>query len=116
MIPGTHGKSIGRAIRHARQRQRLTQQQLADEIGVDRSAVSAWERGLHFPQRFEGLLEEVLGIRLDDIEPGDSVVEIDRRTRRLLRNALQNDDDYERVIALLEGRLAVTERAAEGPA
>ena len=37
-------KTIGARIREARDRLSLTQQQLADRLGVDQSTVSGWER------------------------------------------------------------------------
>ncbi len=55
----------GKLIRKRRQALGMTQSKLAAEVGVDRSAVSNWERGRHFPLRFQGKVEEVLGISLD---------------------------------------------------
>ncbi|HEX7992620.1 MAG TPA: helix-turn-helix transcriptional regulator [Streptosporangiaceae bacterium] len=52
----------GRLIRKARQIAGWKQRELADRIGVDRSAVSQWERGEHYPVRYEGKIEHVLGI------------------------------------------------------
>ena len=46
-IPKSHigrMKTIGVRIREARERLGLTQQQLADRVGVDQSTVSGWER------------------------------------------------------------------------
>lgn len=56
--------AVGAAIRRARQRKRLTQQQLADALDVNRTTVGDWETGTHYPQRNLGALEEVLGITL----------------------------------------------------
>ena len=47
----------------------MTQQELADAVGVDRTAVSTWETGRHFPQRYIGRVEAVLGISLTEPEP-----------------------------------------------
>jgi transcriptional regulator with XRE-family HTH domain len=44
----------------------LSQEELAERVGVTRDAVSAWERGKHFPHRHLGKLEAVLGISLSD--------------------------------------------------
>ena len=60
---------IGRVIARARQRHRLTQEALARKLGVTKSAVANWERGVHFPQRHLGAVEEVLGISLEGYEP-----------------------------------------------
>lgn len=55
---------VGITIQRARQRKRLTQAALAAELGVDRATVADWERGRHFPQRYAGALEELLGIEI----------------------------------------------------
>ncbi len=60
---------IGRAIARARHIKGLTQAELALRLGVNRSAVANWERGVHFPQRHLGAVEEVLGISLAAYEP-----------------------------------------------
>lgn len=62
------GPTIGKRIRLRRQALKLTQQQLADAVGVDRATVSAWERGRHMPERNEGAIEKALGISLADEE------------------------------------------------
>lgn len=56
--------AIGLAIRRARERQRMTQQQLADAAGVSLRTVSNWELGHHVPRNRTGALEEILGISL----------------------------------------------------
>ena len=62
--------TIGAQIRKARQRKRMTQDELAKAVGVDRSAVSTWERGVHYPQRYEGAIEDILDIDLSGGTPG----------------------------------------------
>jgi transcriptional regulator with XRE-family HTH domain len=56
----------GERIRKQRQRLGLRQHELAALVGVDRTAVSNWEREVHFPDRYEGKLEQVLGIPIDE--------------------------------------------------
>jgi len=60
----TDGVAVGLLIRRARERKRMTQQELGEAIGVDRSAVSNWETGVHFPLRHAGRVEEVLDITI----------------------------------------------------
>lgn len=60
---------IGRVIARARQRKRLTQAELARQLGVSRTSVAQWENGVHFPQRNLGAIEEVLDISLDGYQP-----------------------------------------------
>lgn len=61
--------AAGRLIRRRRQLLGMTQDDLAKRIGADRSAVSAWERGVQFPLRFQGRVEDALGISLEDEPP-----------------------------------------------
>jgi transcriptional regulator with XRE-family HTH domain len=66
MIAVMAAQTIGRRIRLRRQALKLTQQQLASKLGVDRATVSAWERGRHLPERNQGAIESVLGITLEE--------------------------------------------------
>lgn len=52
----------GDQIRTARERRRMTQQELADELGVSLRTVSNWERGDSIPRNRAGAIEEFLGI------------------------------------------------------
>lgn len=56
---------IGTRIRKRRQVLRMTQDGLAAELGVSKSTVANWERGKHFPLRYLGAIEDVLGVSLD---------------------------------------------------
>lgn len=47
----------------------MSQQELADAVGVHVSAVVAWENGKHKPNRYMGKIEEVLGVTIG--EPQD---------------------------------------------
>ena len=80
-------QSAGRRIRLRRQALGLTQQQLADRVGVDRNTVSAWERDKHLPQRNEGALEVVLGMTLGPVN-GTPLPPADPRERELYDLAL----------------------------
>lgn len=55
-------------IRKARQRKRMTQEELAAKVGVRRETVTSWEGGT-YPQRYAGAIEEVLGVTLPAPEP-----------------------------------------------
>ena len=46
---GDLGRQIGRAIAHARQRRGLTQEQVAEKLGVEQETVSRFERGVVLP-------------------------------------------------------------------
>lgn len=58
------GPHIGARIRRARKLLRMTQQELADKVGVSRTTVDAWENGRSYPKRHDVVLEEALGISL----------------------------------------------------
>ena len=95
--------SVGSRIKKRRQQLDMTQQQLADALGVAKSTVANWESGTHFPLRKLGAVETVLGVTLDgeETEPPRRR-EVPPHTKRVLKAALPDGDDYERVIALLE--------------
>jgi transcriptional regulator with XRE-family HTH domain len=60
---------LGTRIRKRRQELQLTQEELAERVGVNRSSVTNWERGRHFPQRYLGRVEAVLGVSFAEEEP-----------------------------------------------
>jgi transcriptional regulator with XRE-family HTH domain len=57
---------IGVRIAKRRQALRMTQEDLAAELGVSKASVANWESGKHFPKRKLGLIEAVLGVSLDE--------------------------------------------------
>lgn len=64
--------SVGLLIKRARQRKRMTQEQLAVLLKVSRPTVTNWENGTHYPLRYAGAIEEALGITLP-AQPEDEV-------------------------------------------
>jgi transcriptional regulator with XRE-family HTH domain len=77
---------VGAMIRRARKHLRMTQQELANRVGVSRTTVDAWENGRSYPKRYDVALEEVLGISLDGTpEPGPED-EWERWERAVLAN------------------------------
>lgn len=65
---------IGTTIKRARERKRMSQAELADALGVSRSAVNAWENDRAFPASSIGAIEEVLGITIYD-DPATPTIE-----------------------------------------
>jgi len=104
---------LGDRIRKRRQQLRLTQEEMARRVGVHPSTVLNWEKGKHFPSRYQGAVEEVLGVSLD-AEPEPERPAISPHTRMLLRREL-SEEDYERVMALLERRDRALPRPAPAP-
>lgn len=87
---------IGTMIRRARERKRMSQEDLAHLLGVSRSAVNAWERDRAYPRNSIGALEEILGISLDGAA-AQSESEWERWERWVLTNP-RLDADVARAI------------------
>ena len=49
MMPNSDLKVLGEKVRKERKLAGLTQEQLAEKLGVSINAVSKWERGLNLP-------------------------------------------------------------------
>lgn len=58
--------SLGERIRRARERARLSQEELAKAAGASVRAVGDWENDRRKPRNRIGALEEVLGVSLHD--------------------------------------------------
>lgn len=78
------GVRMGEKIKRARQAARMTQQQLADELGVSLRTITSWERGQNAPLNRLPVIESVLGISLDDEDDGPSDALRDATDRELL--------------------------------
>lgn len=59
-------KPIGKIIKRARERSRMSQEEAANRLGVSRSAVNAWENDRAYPRSSLGAIEALYGITLDD--------------------------------------------------
>jgi len=72
--------ALGKAIRRARERKRMSQKELGDAIGRSRSAVNAWENGRAVPANSIGALEDVLGVDLERYRetPSDRAARLER--------------------------------------
>lgn len=63
-------KGVGARIHSLRQSKGLSQEELADLVGVDQSTISHWESGHHSPDVMQIMrLLEVLGASTTDIIP-----------------------------------------------
>lgn len=65
-MPSIPGELTGEKIRRAREALRLTQKQLADELGVGLRTIGRWERDEAVPRSAVGALRRVLQIPDDD--------------------------------------------------
>lgn len=72
-------QKTGALIRQLRQRQNLTQAQLADQLGVSSKAVSKWERGAGCPDVASlNAIARVLGINVSELLSGEAVASTNR--------------------------------------
>jgi len=82
-------EKIGKFISENRKEIGLTQEQLAEKIGVSKNAVSKWERGLNLPD--VGLMQklcEILNITLNELFNGERIP--DNKYKEIADNNLLN--------------------------
>lgn len=94
---------IGTRIRKRRQVLGMTQRELAGRLGVSASTVANWETGKHFPLRYLGRVEAVLGVSFEgDDEPRFRPVSDE--LRELIAEQLPGDPETQAfIIAIMEG-------------
>ncbi|HBA37778.1 MAG TPA: hypothetical protein DCY94_03560, partial [Firmicutes bacterium] len=67
-------KKIGRFISEKRKEKKLTQEQLAEKLGVSINAVSKWERGLCLmDMSLLKPLSEILDVNINEILSGEKI-------------------------------------------
>jgi transcriptional regulator with XRE-family HTH domain len=107
--------SLGARIRRARERARLSQEELAALVGASSRAVGDWENNRRKPRNRLGVLEEVLGVRLDDAPEPEPAI-----PKSLLRVIMENGDltpgERAAVIAAIDDTLAKERGASAGKA
>lgn len=102
---------IGKTIRRARERKRISQQEAAERLGVSRSALNAWENDRAYPRNSVGALEELYGISIDD-EPEPDPIPPDMMDS-IRRN--YRPEDQKRIIDMLRREASPpTEPGEEG--
>ena len=69
--------AVGIKIKKRRQVLGMTQDVLAERLGVSKSTVANWERGKHFPLRHLGAVEAVLDISLEEAEPPGPLTDLE---------------------------------------
>ncbi len=71
-------EKIGKFIAKNRKLKNLTQEELADKLGITKNAVSKWERGLCLmDMSLLKPLSEILGLSVNDILAGEKIEEKD---------------------------------------
>jgi transcriptional regulator with XRE-family HTH domain len=94
----TSPPSLGTRIRRARERARLSQEELATAVGASVRAVGDWENDRRKPRNRIGALEDVLGVRLDDEPPADDLLTPRDEHERLIISSPDLPDDSKRVM------------------
>ena len=86
--------NIGQKIKQLRFQRSLTQDQLAERLGISAQAVSKWENAVSMPDiSILPTLSEVFGVSIDDLfDLAD-----DQKMRRI-ENRMQTDDDIAPVL------------------
>ena len=72
-------------IKEGRERMRMTQSQLAEEVGVSLRTVSSWERGESSPLNRSTVVAEILGINVKDEGPQFGTAALLRRVGYLAK-------------------------------
>ena len=66
------GKKVGKLIKAARTGADMTQEQLADKLGVAYQSVSRWENGTTYPDmEFLPVLAGIFGVTVDELIGGE---------------------------------------------
>lgn len=77
-------EKIGKLISTCRKSSGLTQQQLADEIGISSKAISKWETGQGLPDvAMLTLLSATLGVTVDELLSGEKIEKNEVRTEEI---------------------------------
>ena len=83
-------EKIGKFIAELRKQKKLTQEQLAEKLGITKNAVSKWERGLGLMDlSLLKPLSEILGVSVTEILNGEKIdEEIDLKSEETLIDTL----------------------------
>jgi transcriptional regulator with XRE-family HTH domain len=117
MTRGNDQDSVGARIKAARRAAKLSQSQLARELGVSRTTVSNWETDLHPPDD-PAPVQKFLGLDKDfrmpgDQEPGDDLSKL--TNSQLMRRLNSSMASAMAAVAEVAHRLAVDPEAPELP-
>ena len=83
-------EKIGKFIAELRKQKKLTQEQLAEKLGITKNAVSKWERWLGLMDlSLLKPLSEILGVSVTEILNGEKIdEEIDLKSEEILIDTL----------------------------
>ena len=97
--------TIGENIRNFRKKNDLTQESLADRLGVTYQSVSRWENGTTYPDlELIPAIAEILSVTVDELL-GMPQIEKEKRAAEtfdeLRRECMKRDYDADKIVALL---------------
>ena len=98
---------IGKTIKRARERKRMSQAEAAEALGVSRSALNAWENDRAYPRSSVGAIEELYEISLDDEpQPKPRPAISERLRQEIMTEPGLSDSERQAVIDAVEKTLA----------
>lgn len=106
-----NGEKIGKFIAQCRKRKNLTQEQLAEKLGISDRAVSKWERGLNMPDASLMLeLADILDISVNELLSGETIKEKEyiNKAEENLTYLKERNDEYTKKLLYFEVVLGYT--------
>ena len=99
-------EKIGKFIANSRKKQNLTQEQLAEKLGISKNAVSKWERGLNLPDA--SIMEElcaILKITLNELFAGQLINnnELQENSEKNLLNIVKKENHTRKKLKIFSG-------------
>ena len=101
---------IGKFIAECRKKQKLTQLQLADKLGITDKAVSKWERGIAMPDSSVMLdLCQILKITVNDLLSGEVILmeNYNKEMENKLLEMVKEKEQKDRQLLTLEWVIAI---------
>lgn len=108
LMDASRSAPIGKKIKRARERRRMSQAEAAEKLGVSRSALNAWENDRAYPRSSIGAIEALYGIVIDD-EPQPPPGISDDLRAAIMNDPELTDAEREAVLAAVKRQIA-TER------
>ena len=95
-------EKIGKFIAECRKKKKLTQEQLAEQLGVSDRAVSKWERGLNMPDSSLMLdLSSILSISVNELLSGEIIEKkeyMNKAEEKLLELAKKEEEQNKKMM------------------
>jgi len=106
MLQSNTIEDIGKRIRHFREKNGETQQELANELGVKRETVNQWENGTRdLKTQYTVILADHFGVTCDDILRGvkSENIDINKKTG-LIDEAINRLDSFKKIDEMMKTR------------